>query len=89
MELSDLKGCLSNPKPALFLFKPTDIGCIIGNGYAGTCAHSNGAINVWEDEEDGGYRAEAMRHFSILDEIYVPELKELQPWLKKWMKAIK
>lgn len=88
MELTDLKGSLVNPKPALFIFKPIDVECIINNGYAATCAGSNGAINVWEDEEDGGYRAESMNNLVLSDEIYVDELEKIQPWLEKWMKLI-
>jgi hypothetical protein len=86
--LSDLEGALLKETPALYLFKPDDIEVIILNGYAATTAGSNGAINIWQDDE-GQYRCEAMRHLATVEKKRYKKIQQAIGWTNRWMQKIK
>jgi hypothetical protein len=66
---------------------PTACLDILRQGFAATTANDNGALNVWIDN-DGKYRAEAQRYYSLLDSQIYSTQRQLKRWLKRWLKKI-
>lgn len=87
-ELIGLTGAQLEKTPALFIYKPTDIECILKNGYAATAANNNGALNVWEDT-DNKIRCERMRSFCVKDSQIFDSWKEAISWTRKALRLIK
>jgi hypothetical protein len=86
--LNDLEGVSIKDTKALFFKKPSDIDVIFHNGYAATAADTNGAINIWKDEDDN-IRCEAMRHLVSIDDKVYENLLDVKMWAKKWLAKIK
>ena len=85
--LKGLDGTSKNEIECLFIKHHSDIAVILNNGYAATSAGSNGAINIWLDD-DGKIRCEAMifccvKSSEIFDDIFLAQV-----WVEDWMQRI-
>lgn len=88
-QMIDLEGVKRGGKRrALYLIHPSDVEIIIRIGLCATDAKTNGAINIWEDD-DGNVRCEAMRNWGSIDKKTFKNARRAIPWVKKWMRKIK
>lgn len=84
MTLKGLKGTTIIDMECEFFKKTSQIKKILESGKAATTANTNGAINIWKDDE-GFIRCESMRHYFILDEQKFTKIIEVKNWAKKWL----
>ncbi len=68
--------------------KGSDIEVILNNHYAATTAGSNGAINVWTDD-DWAIRCEVQRYQRTLESKTYTNVKSAIKWVDKWLPKIK
>lgn len=85
-----LKGLQNTKKDrgAVFINRSTQIGRILRSGYAATTAKSNGAINIWIDD-DKVIRTEASRLCVTIDSQTHENMKSAEEWVKEWLQKIK
>lgn len=88
MALVGLEGTSGDVIDAVFIEKSSQIkNSIFNEGKAFTSAGSNGAINIWEDDE-GFVRCKAMRYFATIDYQKYSKLKDVKAWTDYWLKNI-
>ena len=86
--LRNLKGTSVEEIECEFITKPSEIKDILENGKACTAADSNGAINIWKDD-NGLIRCESMAYFRSLDTKEFENIEDVEKWTKKWLRKIK
>lgn len=84
--LLELQGTSIKEMPVFFISKISEIENITTT-QAATAAGSNGAINIWIDD-DGHFRCESMRFYSTLDKQVYSDVNKVKQWAKKWLKEI-
>lgn len=85
--LEGLPGTTSD-KEFDFFRSPDGALKILRAGRAAVASETNGAINVWKDD-DGNYRAVLLRLNETLGEATVGSLKSMREQLKAWLPQIK
>lgn len=86
-QLVGLKGTNGKEIDYFFIKRVTQIKKITKN-LAGTNAGSNGALNIWIDD-DNNYRCESMKFKSVLESKIFSDVKDVSKWLKEWNIKIK
>lgn len=83
--MNKLTGLKNAPKEmdALFIFKSTDLDCILKNGCAATAAGSHGALNIWKDFDDV-IRCEFMVWCTTVNSAEFLGIKDAKDWYIKW-----
>jgi len=84
LTLTNLKGLTPNPVTALYFKNISEIGKGFRTHKAISSANSNGAINIWKDD-NGVYNCESMRYFVRLEHKKFNSLKDVKEWAKKWL----
>lgn len=86
--LIDLEGLSVKEVECEFIKKPSDIRKIFKAGKAATTADTNGALNIWKDDE-GIIRCNAMAWLQSLEKKQFKTLAGAEKWIAKWLKKIK
>lgn len=86
-QLLDLEGTSVKKMDCLFFTKPSEINKVTPTT-AITAAGSNGAINIWLDE-DMHFRCDAMRFMQSIDKQVYSDVNKVKRWAKKWLSEIK
>jgi len=73
---------------ALLIDNGFEIGVALKNSLAATCAGSNGAINIWQDDEI--IYCEAMRNLKSLEEkeFDSTDIDKVIEWADRWIGKI-
>lgn len=86
-QLLNLEGTSVKAMDCLFFTKPSEINKVTPT-VAITTADTNGAINIWLDD-DMHFRCEAMRYFCSVDKQVYSDVSKVKAWAKKWLSEIK
>lgn len=84
--LNDLEGTNRKETKAIFIRKAFEIKKI-KQDLAVTAAGSNGAINIWLDD-DNHFRCQAWRYMESMDKQTYSDVNNVKIWAKKWLSAI-
>lgn len=87
MTLEKLEGTNGKPIEAEYINDASEF-YKLEKAKAITTADSNGAINIWIDD-DGKIRCNAMRHLSTIDYKITKSRTAARQWLIKWIEKIK
>lgn len=87
MKLLNLKGTSITEMDCFFIKKVSEISNITPT-LAATAADSNGALNIWLDD-DMKFRCESMRWLTRVDYQIYSDVALVKQWYKKWIKEIK
>lgn len=87
-ELKGLQGIKKKSIECIVFQRPIEIIKILNDGYAATTADSNGAMNIWKDDE-GFIRCDAMRFCKSFDMKKYKRIHNAVLWAKKIKKQIK
>lgn len=85
--LKDLSGTERKEIPVLFIKNIEDIQVVLNNGMACTDAGSNGAINIWKDDENK-IRCEAMKYMSSVELKIYDKISDAKRWYSRWKTKI-
>jgi len=85
--LLDLEGTSIKEMQAIFIKKASEITKVTTSA-AVTAAGSNGAINIWLDD-DMHFRCEAMKFMVTVDKQTYSDVSKVKAWAKKWLSEIK
>lgn len=85
--LIGLKGTDGKEVDALWITKAEHVELALNNSIACTSAGSNGAINIYHDDEYF-IRCEAQRYCVTQDEQKFQLVDDAVKWTKKWLKKI-
>lgn len=85
--LNGLEGVKKKETPCKIFNKVGEVKNILKSGEAATTADSNGAINVWVDD-DGYYRCESMAWMRTLDKQIYKKMSDVNKWVSIWLKKI-
>ncbi len=86
--LKDLEGVSKKEIPCEFIKKPSAIRKLLKSGKAATIADTNGAINIWRDDE-GFIRCNVMAWMISIEKKKYKTFKDAEKWISKWQKKIK
>ncbi len=88
MALIGLEGTDGREIPHQFIERSSSIKkATMDSGIAYTAAGSNGAINIYQDD-DGQIRCQAMRYCRTIDKQKYSKVKDVKVWADKWLKEI-
>ena len=82
VKLHGLEGISVKEIDAEFIRSGKEIEAILNRNLAVTAAGSNGAINIWKDN-DGWIRCEAMKYCSLVDKKIFNNIKDTIRWANK------
>lgn len=85
--LIGLDGISENERVVGFIDHHSDIQVLINNKMAATASGSNGAINIWEDD-NGKIRCEAMVFMHVKSSEIFDNIFMAQVWFDNWMERI-
>ncbi len=88
MTLTGLEGVKQKTVECKLFTKVGELKKIIESGFAATTADTNGAINIWMDDNNI-LRGEALRNFYTINSATFKSFSELKVWAKEWITKIK
>lgn len=86
-QLLNLEGTSIKAMDCLFFTNPSEINKVTPT-LAITSADTNGAINIWLDD-DMHFRCNAMRNRKSVDKQVYSDVSKAKAWAKKWLSEIK